>query len=669
VTDLSKLVVLDYETCDETGLGSTDWYRPGFRAVCAAFTWRDASGEKRSHWCRDPWLVLKELAKKQIPVAAHNISFEMGVTEACYPEVELAWTLDSMRLAALYDAGDIGEDYVLDDEEGAPKRDGLSLSACAQRILGKSDSKQAAEALIAKLYPEAKVSEYGRYKPILPEADLRLYNIGDTDLTFDLIEQILKAFEVEGYDWQPDHSIYLRECQLINDAQRRGIIVDREALASYQAAIEGEVTDIEQRFQARMGKDIETVRDVMWKEARAKYKTDKGKASCERPEFNIGSKTQLAKLFVDQVGIRPKFYTDKGAPSETSPKGTPSFRTNHIHQFGEGGEILQNRGRRLIVANQAKKLLELSAEDGRWHMRINPQGTATGRGAGEGGVNGQGLARRDYGLMSTLLAPPGKFLFSVDLSAGEPSLITHFSGDKLYRAATFDMVGKKPYMENGILMIGDIYLMVGSVSPFAKELLDAWKYGVYEGRTFAEQWELDPEVITKSLKKFRSFVKMICLALGYGLGPKRMITHAQKFGFVITIEEARAFYRAYWDLFGGVREFGKKLEAEFKRKGYLYNAFGYRLVPAAGYKSLNYFIQSGVSGLMNLINMELFTPDAPCEFVGLIHDEDLGQADEGTQPIVLDFKNKVMENVNATLGWDVTIRTGWATGSNFYEAK
>jgi DNA polymerase I-like protein with 3'-5' exonuclease and polymerase domains len=148
-----------------------------------------------------------------------------------------------------------------------------------------------------------------------------------------------------------------------------------------------------------------------------------------------------------------------------------------------------------------------------------------------------------------------------------------------------------------------------------------------------------------------------------------MVQHCHKHGYIISPAEAKAFHGAYWDLFKGVKKFGKQLEREFERTGYIYNAFGFRLVPAAAYKSLNYFIQSGVSGLMNYINSKLFTLDAPCQYVALIHDEDLGQFNDEDAQIVVDFKDKVMEDVNVDLGWDVKVRTGWVTGKDFYGAK
>jgi hypothetical protein len=72
---------------------------------------------------------------------------------------------------------------------------------------------------------------------------------------------------------------------------------------------------------------------------------------------------------------------------------------------------------------------------------------------------------------------------------------------------------------------------------------------------------------------------------------------------------------------------------------------------------------------MNMINRQLFAPDSVAEFVGLIHDEALCQFEENKEDIFRLYKDEVISDINMQLGWSVNIRTGFATGRNFYEAK
>ncbi len=132
--------------------------------------------------------------------------------------------------------------------------------------------------------------------------------------------------------------------------------------------------------------------------------------------------------------------------------------------------MLVNVKKRGLVLTQNRTLSELSKLDGLWHQDFKACGTKTGRYAGGGGLNVQGLARKEQGLLSYVLPEEGFSFVSVDLGAGEPSVTSHFSKDKNYYAACFGMVGKAPYYDQqGVLQIDDIYLAGASVAPTGKQ--------------------------------------------------------------------------------------------------------------------------------------------------------------------------------------------------------
>ena len=93
----------------------------------------------------------------------------------------------------------------------------------------------------------------------------------------------------------------------------------------------------------------------------------------EHVRFNVGSNHQLRMIFVDILKMVPKFLTDKGSPSFKSPA---------LPQWGEGGMLLGKRRKRLLVLKQATNLLILSGYDGRFHLDLKACGTSTGRYAG-----------------------------------------------------------------------------------------------------------------------------------------------------------------------------------------------------------------------------------------------------------------------------------------------
>ena len=252
--------------------------------------------------------------------------------------------------------------------------------------------------------------------------------------------------------------------------------------------------------------------------------------------------------------------------------------------------------------------------------------------------------------------------------SGEPTVTSHFSRDKNYLYACFDGVGKAPFWSSGVLMIDDIYLMVASVSTiFKREIQAAWERRWPAG-SFADQWMADAEVVKGFLKTIRQRAKILALGLGYGMGPKKMVKQAYDFGFNLSQSDARAFYKAYWELFSGVRKLSDRLAAQLRRDGYLINPFGYRLTPS-DFKAFNYFIQSSVSGIMHVFTAKLMAAAPYAEWVTLIHDELLLDVDTDR---VEEFRGAVdlaTRSLNDDLGWSVAIRTGFVTGSNWYEAK
>lgn len=284
-------------------------------------------------------------------------------------------------------------------------------------------------------------------------------------------------------------------------------------------------------------------------------------------------------------------------------------------------------------------------------------------------LNVQGLARRAPELMTHIVPDEGHTTVSIDLAAGEPTVTSHFSQDKNYRYACFDGVGKAPFYKDGVLMIDDIYLMYMSTSPIGAETLrSAFKYRSFDGLSFQDQWLKDPEVIKKFFKSERNLHKMLALALGYGMGWKKMVKQCYDQGITLEARLAKGAHRSYWELYSGVREFADRLALQVERKGFIVNPFGYRLTPPP-FKAFNYFIQSSVSGIMHVFVAKLMAIAPYAHFVTVIHDEVI--VDVPTE-CLHDFRIHVelaTASLNFDLKWSVNIRTGFAPGKSWYEAK
>jgi hypothetical protein len=390
-------------------------------------------------------------------------------------------------------------------------------------------------------------------------------------------------------------------------------------------------------------------------------------------KFNPGSTTQLAELFVGKLQKPVTFWTKESKASKRSKSPdaavripNPSFKAAHLHSYGDDGNILVDLKKRGIVLNQNRKMVALSTSDGLWHQDLKLCGTKTGRYAGGGGLNVQGLARKELGLLSNALPKQGYVFVSVDLSAGEPSVTSHFSGDKNYYSACFGMVGKQPFYDsNNVLQIDDIYLMGASVAPTGSAAIRAaFDEGLFNS------WLSDSDMVKAKLKKVRAFHKVLMLALQYGQGPKGMLHIAYDNGLPLKLADAKAFHHAYWHtLFPGVRVLGERLVAKLSRDGSLVNPFGYRMVPTSSHLALNYFIQSSVSGIMKVLDEKFYALAPYALAVSVIHDELIFQVPESRLDDAKQAMERATQSLNTDLGWSVKIRTGWAVGQNLFEAK
>lgn len=259
--------------------------------------------------------------------------------------------------------------------------------------------------------------------------------------------------------------------------------------------------------------------------------------------------------------------------------------------------------------------------------------------------------------------------------AGEPTVTTHFSSDVFYKYAVFDGVGKTPFYKNhqnmDVLMLSDLYLMVMSVSPIGKHKMREMFNTKFNGVPFTEKWLEDDEFIKKELKKERQISKILSLALSYGMGPKKMVVSAHNAGYILDIKDAKEFYKAYWDLFARIRLLGQALERQVKMNKFLVNPFGYRIVPHEKelYKTLNYFIQSSVSGLMHVLCSKFFAVAPFCDYVSTIHDEVLYAVDTHRLDESKLLMERAVDSLNKDLKWSVAMRTGFAPGDSLYTAK
>lgn len=217
------------------------------------------------------------------------------------------------------------------------------------------------------------------------EHNILTKNCGDTENTMELYVYITNYFKNVDFDWTFDHALFLNSVHLIIDSKIRGIKVNRIRLFNFLTVTNKKIEEIARDFRAMF---IDQIR-VIERERMIKYirevKTPKARHERlikalhnktkyrEVMEFNVGSNKQLERLFVDLLKFPVKFK---------APKEGPSFKSSALVQFGEGGEVLKQRRKYLLLQKQSEALLELSKDDGRWHADLKLVAAATGRAGG-----------------------------------------------------------------------------------------------------------------------------------------------------------------------------------------------------------------------------------------------------------------------------------------------
>jgi hypothetical protein len=404
------VIAFDYETALLDGTPSVEFYRPDFRITSASFSWIGADGNIKSKFLVGESNIrpmLERIAAERIPLVCHNYQFEYGVTKCRFPDINLNIEYDTMRLTQVADNGgkemEWTTDMSIDDElaqlDGtAPKREsGLKLVKCVSRWLPVQyhNHKEPYHSYLRENHGVKKGKEGANLHLLSPDM-LEAYNIADSEITLRLFLRLVEEFKAIGYgEWVKDHWLYKSTARHVSSAKIRGARIDRAKLIAYRDSIVKEIEQIDLQFRTKFEKEIEELEEERLKAFCAKRKTQRGQDAAwlraiEEPslvKFNTGSNKQLAQLFVNKLNMPVTFWTQppkqkKGKPRKKPFIPSPSFKSSHLYTWGEGGLILENRRKRMLVLHQCNSLLELSEYDGRWHMDLKVCGTATGRAAG-----------------------------------------------------------------------------------------------------------------------------------------------------------------------------------------------------------------------------------------------------------------------------------------------
>jgi len=352
-------------------------------------------------------------------------------------------------------------------------------------------------------------------------------------------------------------------------------------------------------------------------------------------EFNINSTPQLRTVLFERLKLPVQKRTKTGASTDVEV----------LEQLAAMGHEVP---RLLIEYRELTKLKStyvdalpgyIRADTGRVHTSFNQTGAATGR-LSSSDPNLQNIpvrTRRGGEIRRAFIAPPGHLLLIADYSQVELRLLAHLSEDPAFVAA----------FQRG----GDIHRQTAAVI-----------FGVPEASVTGEM---------------RARAKTINFATIYGQGALAL---SRQLG--ITLEEAKAFIKQYFERFAGVRTWLDRTIDEARQRGFVETLFGRRrYIPELRDRNFsirsfgertatNSPLQGSAADLIKIamirIHAALKQASLKSRMLLQVHDELVLEIPEAERSVAGDLVKREMEGV-ASLRVPLVVTIG--AGKNWIDAK
>jgi len=352
-------------------------------------------------------------------------------------------------------------------------------------------------------------------------------------------------------------------------------------------------------------------------------------------EFNINSTPQLRTVLFERLKLPVQKRTKTGASTDVEV----------LEQLAALGHEVP---RLLIEYRELTKLKStyvdalpgyIRPDTGRVHTSFNQTGAATGR-LSSSDPNLQNIpvrTRRGGEIRRAFIAPPGHLLLIADYSQIELRLLAHLSGDPSFVAA----------FQRG----GDIHRQTAAVI-----------FGVPEDKVTGEM---------------RARAKTINFATIYGQGALALSRQLS-----ITLDEAKAFIKHYFERFAGVRAWLDKTVEEARQRGFVETLFGRRRyipelrdrnfsIRAFGERTAtNSPLQGSAADLIKIamirIHAALTRDRLETRMLLQVHDELVFELPESERTVAEALVKREMEGV-ASLAVPLLVSVG--AGKNWIDAK
>ncbi len=354
-------------------------------------------------------------------------------------------------------------------------------------------------------------------------------------------------------------------------------------------------------------------------------------------EFNINSTRQLSEALFGKLML-PTEGLKKTQSGHISTAAAVLEEIKHYHPVIP--VILRYRELSKLKNTYVDRLPELvNPETGRVHTSFNQTGTVTGR-LSSSDPNLQNIpVRTEMGarVRRAFIAPPGHLLLSADYSQIELRVLAHISQDQA--------------------------------------LLEAFRRGQdIHATTAAAVYGIPLDQVTKEQRRY---AKTVNFGLLYGMSPFRLARESD-----LTLAEAEAFVRAYFERFPGVRRYLDSVRREVAEKGYVETLLGRRryfpifqeenkrvskiAIQQAEREAINMPIQGTAADIIKLamvrLHRRLREDGFRSRMILQVHDELVLEVPESELEPVRELVREVMENamkLDVALKVDVKVGPDW----------
>lgn len=652
---LREIVTLDIETESIlTGKGSVVPWEA--RITDIGLCWgADFETETVCYGAEQVEAVIKSLSEKQTPLVPYNALFEVAMLDYHFPQYPLNWIGDCALCS-------IALDNSVED---------FDLKTSAGRLVNYEPYHLEVMNYCVSTF-NCGATKWGEHIPMLPSDMRQEYCRKDVHATY-LIWQ--RACDELKLDVLMD--CFMAEVFLTAEAYLCGTRIDREFATELMSERQGKIDSTRASFLSHpeLVEHIEAVQESKFNKEVAK-RLAKSKTGKTRPidkeawlaknPFNPGSEQQLTGVFKSQ-----KLFFDESTQTfrfpATTPTGAPQLDAAHIHLYGVGGQILAEAGEIETERNKLRTILEDSEYDGRAHFNVNLCTVRSTR------VSSSGLnivaTPLDGDIGKTFIADDGYIFVGVDFSALEPTVQAIVSGDPSLKYCVYDGEGVKPYYDQDLLKIDDVYLTVGSVSEL---------YGEFIRKNInPDDWMADKEAVKYAFKKQRQILKIITLMTLYGSGIENVVSLVAKLAKVqITFKQGQSLVNALWSAFPGLYSFNVRLQNQARRQGYITTCMGFKIMTPDNviHCILNYLCQTTAAHVMKMflyqIHLRVKGNYSWCRpAVVDVHDATFWMVKEERVAELNLILDEALYDLNETFKFPIKFRLSASIGKTLYHGK